>query len=137
MLEARDRRAWVAIAATPVVVLAVALLLPWDTDANGGAGFPIACAITAIAALLAGHESSRRASVARGALIGALGLAAFVLGTWVAYELQWHGLTWEEWGDQNPPGLFELTFAIVLYGAPAAALGAILGRAGRASRRLV
>lgn len=137
MPEASDLRAYVAIMALPVVVLIVALLLPWDPGASGGFGFPIACAITGVAAILAGHESRGRAGLARGALIGVLGLAAFVLGTWIAYEQGWRGLTWEEVGDQNPPGLFVLVLTIVLYGTPAAVLGAALGWAGRASRCLV
>lgn len=136
MHSLRSRIADFVAAAAFALVLAVALLLPWDPNASGGVGFPIACLIAVVAALIIGNQSPGRTALAQGALVGSLAAIAFVVGTFVAYEQGWHSRSWDEFGESDP-GLFELAFTIVFVGLPAALIGAVLAILGRTTRRLV
>lgn len=131
-----DRVSGLVIIAVFGSVLIIAMASPWDPDASGRFGFPIACGVAIVAALFVGHESRGMGAPVRGALIGALAAVAFVVGTWVVYERGWDGRSWEEFGESEY-GMLELTLTVVAYSLPAAGIGAALALLGRTSRRFV
>lgn len=132
MADATAKRTSLVGATTPVLVFIIALLAPWDPRSYyGGAGFPIACVITASGALYVGARSPAWSALKRGAAVGGLSLIAFICASYIAIESGWYG---RDWGTESDVGAVELVLGIVFYGIPAAAIGAavaVLARAGR------
>jgi hypothetical protein len=124
------------LAGAIVVVFAASLVAPWDPDAGGGWGPVFALAVATVAAIVEGRVGRRWRGVAAGAGVGFVALAAYSAGTYIAYDLELRSLSWSDWGDQNYP-VSLLLLTILLYGIPAAVVGAILAELGRVSRRLL
>jgi hypothetical protein len=119
-----------------VFILVIALVAPWDPGQGGGWGARAALAIGIAAAVIWGWMRRGASAVAIGAAFGFTALALFSTGCYVAYDLGSSGVEWSDWGDQNHP-VSLLLLTILLYGIPAAVVGAILAELGRVSRRLL
>ncbi len=129
-------RVFAVLAGAVVGVFAASLIAPWDPGAGGGWGPVFALAVSTVAAITEGRVGTRWRGVAAGAGVGFVALAAYSTGTYIAYDLEMRDLSWSDWGDQNYP-VSLLLLEVVLFGVPAAALGAILAELGRATRRLL
>lgn len=92
--------------------------------------------VCVVGALAAGRATPDASGIVVAAGFCLAALVAYSTGTYIAYELGIFGASWSDWGDLNHP-ISELLLAILLYGVPAAVVGATLGGLGRASRRLL
>ena len=124
------------LAGAIVVVFAASLVAPWDPGAGGGWRPVFALAVATVTAIVEGRVTRRWRGIAAGAGVGFVALAAYSTGTYIAYDLELHGLAWSDWGDQNYP-VSLLLLTILLFGIPATVLGAVLAELGRASRWLL
>jgi hypothetical protein len=119
-----------------VLILAIALIAPWDPGEGGGWGARIALAIFVSAAVIGGWMQGRASVLAVGAAFGFAALALFSTGCYIAYDLGTSGVVWSDWGDQNH-SITLLVFDIAVWAIPAAMAGAALALLGGVGHRFV
>ena len=119
-----------------VLILAIALIAPWDPGESGGWGAAAALAVFVSAAVIGGWMRRGASALAIGAAFGFAALALFSTGCYVAYDLGSSGVEWSDWGDQNH-SIALLVFGIAAWAVPAAMAGTVLAWLGSVSHRLV
>jgi hypothetical protein len=118
-----------------VLILAIALVAPWDPGESGGWGSRVALTVFVSAAVVGGWMRRGASVLAVGAAFGFAALALFSVGCYIAYDLGTSGVEWSDWGDQNH-SITLLAFDIMVWGIPAALAGAALALLGSLGHRL-